>query len=170
MSAALRLMAAAALALSGAALHAEPLAYQVLGSTPSQAGSFDYVSVEQPSGRVFIGRSFGVETMAGGRMTMVLTRKVVAPVLQIGSNLLLTTNRGMNTATLLNRSNARALADLPTGTSPDGTVYDEASRRAFVMNGGSKDITVIDVPTRRVVARIPLGVTPEAGVVDARSR
>ncbi len=169
----LRLIAIAATlagATAQAAAPAPALAYQVQGSTPSQEGSFDYVSVEQPSGRVFVGRSFGVEVMDGGRLTTVLERKVVASVLQIAPDLLLTTNRGMDSATLLNRKHARVVADIATGKSPDGSVYDANSGRVFVMNGGSKDISVIDVATRRVVATIALGVTPEAGVVDGAGR
>ncbi len=157
-------------ALCGAAVHASQpasaLAYRMQGATASRDGSFDYVSVEQPSGRVFIGRSFGVEVLDGGHMTTVLDRKVVASVLLIGPRLLLTTNNGMDSATIMDRMSRRVLADVPTGKSPDGAVYDERSGHAFVMNGGSEDITVIDIATRRVVARIALDAAPEAAVVD----
>jgi len=162
----------ALLALCGAAAHAGPpdaaLAYQLQGATPSQEGSFDYVSVEQPSGRVFVGRSFGVEVLDGGRMATILERKVVASVLLIGPRLLLTTNRGMDSSTIIDRIDGRVLADIPTGKSPDGAVYDEASDRVFVMTGGSQDITVIDLKAQRVVGRIALDATPEAGEVDGK--
>ncbi|HEY1131404.1 MAG TPA: YncE family protein [Roseateles sp.] len=149
---------------------APPLNYRVQASTPSQEGSFDYLSVEQPSGRVFIGRSFGVEVMEGGRMTTVLERKTVASVLQLGAGQLLTTNRGMDSATIIDSASNRVLADIPTGKSPDGAAYDARSGLAFVMNGGSKDITVIDIQARRAVGRIGLDATPEAGVVDGAGR
>jgi len=162
------------LALCFAAAQATPpasvLAYRVQGATTSIEGSFDYVSAEQASGRVFVGRSFGVEVLDGDRMTTILERKVVASVLLIGPRLLLTTNRGMNSATIMDRLDGGVLADIPTGQSPDGAVYDEASGRAFVMNGGSKDITVIDIATQRAVARIALDATPEAAVVDGAGR
>ena len=161
----------AALALCAASAQAAPeLAYQVQASTPSHDGSFDYVSVDQSSGRVFVGRSFGVEMLDGGRVTTVLRRQGVASVLPIGPHLLLTTNGGTNTATLLDRIDRRVIADVPTGKGPDGAVYDAASGRAFVMNGGSEDITVIDVAKRRVVARIALDAAAEAGVVDGSGR
>lgn len=167
-------LVAALLALSGTTLNAQTpaqdLAYRVQASTPSHEGSFDYVSVEQPSGRVFIGRSFGVEVMDSGKMTTVLERQVVASVLQIGPSLLLTTNRSMNSATLMDRTDNRVLTDLPTGKSPDGAAYDAASGRAFIMNGGSHDITVIDIASRRVVGHIALDATPEAAVVDGAGR
>ena len=160
----------ALLALCSAAAPAGPpapeLAYRVAGAVTSRDGSFDYVSVEQPSGRVFIGRSFGIEMLDGARMTTVLHRKVVASVLPIGPRLLLTTNNGMDSATIMDRASRRVLADVPTGKSPDGAAYDAASGRAFVMNGESGDITVIDIATRRAVARIALETAPEAGVVD----
>jgi YVTN family beta-propeller protein len=169
MSRARRLVVALS-ALCGAAVQAaqpaSELAYRVQGATAGRDGSFDYVSVEQPSGRVFVGRSFGVEMLDDGRMTTVLDRQGVASVLLIGPRLLLTTNSGMNSATLMDRTTRRVLADIPTGKSPDGAVYDEASGRAFVMNGGSEDITVIDIATRRAVVRIALDAAPEAAVVD----
>lgn len=161
----------AVLAVCAAAAEAAPeLAYRVQESTPSHEGGFDYVSVEQSSGRVFVGRSFGVEMLDGGRITTLLQRKGVAAVLPIGARLLLTTNGGTNTATLMDRIDWRVIADIPTGKGPDGAVYDAASGRAFVMNGGSEDITVIDVARRRVVARIALDVAAEAGAVDGSGR
>jgi YVTN family beta-propeller protein len=160
----------ALLALCSVAVHPGPpaaeLAYRVQGSTASRDGGFDYLSVEQASGRVFVGRSFGVELLEDGRLRTVLDRKSVASVLQIGPRLLLTTNGATNSATLMDRSSLQVLADIATGKSPDSAAYDAATGRAFVMNGGSADITVIDIAQRRAIARIALGSAPEAAVVD----
>ncbi|WP_077034820.1 hypothetical protein [Pelomonas sp. KK5] len=174
MNGALRCLAGLLLALCGVLAHAgpseAPLAYEVKGSTPGVEGGFDYVSVEQPSGRVFVGRSFGVEMLDGDRMTTMLDRQGVASVLLVGPDLLLATHRTMDRVTLMDRRSGQVLATLPAGKGPDGAAYDEASGRAFVMNGGSQDITVIDVGSRRAVAHIALGGTPEAAVVDGAGR
>lgn len=168
------LAAAAALALCGTAAdagaHDATLRYRVQGQASGVDGGFDYVSVEPASGRVFVGRSFGVEVLQHGRMTTVLERPSVASVLLVGPRLLLTTNGGANTATLMDRHDGRVLADIPTGQAPDGAVHDETSGLVFVMNGRSRDLTVIDVAARRAVGRIALDARPEGGVVDGAGR
>lgn len=163
-------LAAALLALASASAQADPpdatLAYRVQGTTHGPDGGFDYVSVEQPSGRVFLGRSFGVQVLDGGRLTTVLERKGIASVLPVGPRLLLATSGKADTAILLDRATGQVVAEVLTGKSPDGAAYDAASGRAFVMNGGSEDVTVIDVAARRAVAHIALDAAPEAAVVD----
>jgi YVTN family beta-propeller protein len=165
-------LVAAAFAMAAAAVGAAPIAstldYHLQGSTSSRDGGFDYVSVEPSSGRVFIGRSFGVDVLDRGRISTFLERPDVASVLQVGPHWLLTTHGKTDSATLVDRRNGRVLAAMPTGKSPDGAAYDAASGQAFVMNGGSEDISVIDVQKRRVVASIALGSAPEAAVVDGQ--
>lgn len=165
LAAALFALAAVAHAVH-AASPAEPLAYSVQGAIPGPDGGFDYVSVEQPSGRVFVGRSFGVQMLDDGRLTTVLEKKGIASVMLVGARLLLATSGKSDSATLLDRATGRVVANVPTGKSPDGAAYDAASGRAFVMNGGSADITVIDVAARRPVARIALDAAPESAVTD----
>lgn len=161
-------LAAALFATSAAPQPA--LRYAVLGATPGPVGSFDYVSVDAPSGRVYVGRSFGVEVLSKGRFTTLLERKGVAAVLPIGDRLMLSTNGGENSATLFDRFTGKVTADIPTGTEPDGAAFDGKSGLAFVMNGGSEDVTLIDVARAKAVGRIAVGGAPEGGVADGAGR
>jgi DNA-binding beta-propeller fold protein YncE len=142
--------------------------YAVLGAASGPDGSFDYVSVDAPSGRVYVGRAFGVQVLDKGRLTTLLRRKGVAAVLPIETRLMLSTNGDQNDATLFDRFSGRVLADIPTGKEPDGATYDAASHRAFVMNGESRDVSVIDVDRRRAVAHIPMPGAPEGAVADGK--
>jgi hypothetical protein len=69
-----------------------------------------------------------------------INRDDVAAVLLIpGSNLMLTTNNGADTATLLDRKTGKTLADIKTGKAPDGALYDAGSGLAFIINGDSQN-------------------------------
>lgn len=107
--------------------------YRVIGATPGPEGSFDYVSVDAPTGRVYVGRSFGVEVLINGRFTTLVRRKGAASVLPIGDRLMLSTNGDQNSATLFDRVTGKVTADIPTGAEPDGAAFDRASSLAFVM-------------------------------------
>lgn len=146
------------------------LRYALLGAAPGPMGSFDYVSVDAPSGRIYVGRSFGVEVLSKGRFTTLIKREGVAAVLPIGDRMMLSTNGDQNSATLFDRFTGKVAADLPTGTEPDGAAFDSASGLAFVMNGGSEDVTLIDVARRKAVGRIAVGGAPEGGVADGRGQ
>ena len=152
-------------ALLGATAQA-PAPYSVLANASGPDGSFDYVSVDPPTGRVYVGRDFGVQVLSDGRFATLLRRKGVASVLPIGQRLMLSTNGDENSATLFDRFTGKVAADIPTGQEPDGATYDAASGLAFVMNGGSDDVTVIDIARRKPVGRIAAGGGPEGAVAD----
>jgi hypothetical protein len=100
-----------------------PAPYSLLASTSGSDGSFDYVSVDPPSGRVYIGREFGVQVLGNGRFATLLRRKGVASVLPIGQRLMLSTNGVADSATLFDRFTGEVTADIPTGKEPDGATY-----------------------------------------------
>lgn len=158
---------AAALLIATTAATA-PAPYAVLATASGPDGSFDYVSVDPPSGRVYVGRDFGVQVLDDGRFATLLRRKGVASVLPIGQRLMLSTDGDENSATLFDRFTGKVIADMPTGKEPDGATYDAGSGLAFVMNGGSDDVTVIDVAQRKPIGRIAAGGGPEGAVADGR--
>lgn len=82
-------LTAALLARTPAALALAPYSLRATASGPD--GSFDYVSVDPPSGHVYVGRDFGVQVLGNGRFTTLLRRKGVASVLPIGQRLMLST-------------------------------------------------------------------------------
>lgn len=167
-----KLLTAASLFAAAAAQAGTP-EYAVLDRTPGPEGSYDYVSVDADRDMLFIGREYGVMTvdLTTGKQGRLIGRDHVAAVLPIpNTDLMLTTNGGSNTATLLNRVTGAVLADIATGSDPDGAAYDKKSGLAFVMNGESKDVTVIDIAGRAAVATIPVDGVPEAAIADGRGQ
>lgn len=148
--------------------------YRVTGSIAGPDGGYDYVSVDSAAQRVFIAREYGV-------MAIDLRTRTVIPKLIEGSDLssvliipdtplLLTTNWGADTATLLDRHTGAAQAQIATGKQPDAALFEPHARRAWIMNGGSHDISVVDIAQARVIATIPLGGKPEAATADGKGR
>jgi YVTN family beta-propeller protein len=165
------LSAAAALAVTLCAA-ANGTAYRVIETIAGPDGGYDYVSVDSAAQRLFVAREYGVMAID------LRTRKVIAKLIEgddlsavliiPDSNLLLTTNWGANTATLLDRHTGAATAQIATGKQPDAALFEPSARQVWVMNGASRDISVIDVAKARVVATIPLGGKPEAATTDGK--
>jgi YVTN family beta-propeller protein len=169
------LAAVAATSLSGgapAASQAEPAPLHVERRIAGPDGGWDYVSSDPARGRLYFSRSYGImaldldtgrmnEHFAGGS---VVHSVVVIP----GTDDLLTTNSGDNTARVIDASTGALRTSLPTGVKPDAAVYDPASGLVFVMNAKSGDSTVIDPKTWRVTATIEVGGGLEFAVADGR--
>lgn len=142
-----------------------------MNTIKAQDGSYDYASIDAQARQLFIGREYGVMTVDLGTNTVgtLIERDDVASVLLIpGTDLMLTTNNGADTATLLNRKSGKVLTDIKTGKGPDGAMYEPASGLAFVMNGDSEDITLIDIKNARAAGQIKADGAPEAATTDGK--
>lgn len=146
--------------------------YQVVGRMAGPDGDYDYVSVDEPAGRLFVGRDDGVMAvdLATGRVhRRFLAARGVAAVLPIpGTPLMLATAGDEDRAILFDRRTGTVRQRIAAGRDPDGAAFDPVSRLAFVMNGGSNDVSFIDVSRGSVVATVPIGGKPEAAVSDGR--
>lgn len=147
--------------------------WKVVDRLKAPEGGYDYASIDAEARQLFIGREYGVMTvdLNSNAIGTLIKRDDVAAVLLIpGTDLLLTTNNGANTATLLNRKTGVVQADIKTGKGPDGALYDSVSGLAFVMNGDSEDVTLIDLKAAKPVATIKAGGAPEAAASDGKGR
>ncbi|HEV8329922.1 MAG TPA: hypothetical protein VGQ22_00755 [Steroidobacteraceae bacterium] len=146
--------------------------YRVTGSIAGPDGGYDYASVDSTAQRVFIAREYGV--MAIDLRTRTLIPKLIegndlsAVLIIPDTTLLLTTNWGADTATLLDRRTGAAKAQIATGKQPDAALFEPTARHAWIMNGGSQDISVVDIARARVIATIALGGKPEAATADGK--
>ncbi len=146
--------------------------YRVIDTIAGPDGGYDYTSVDSAAQRLFVAREYGVMAID------LRTRKVIPKLIEGSdlsavliipdSNLLLTTNWGADTATLLDRHTGAAKAQIATGRQPDAALFEPTAKHAWVMNGASQDISVIDVAKARVVATIPLGGKPEGAAADGK--
>jgi YVTN family beta-propeller protein len=75
---------------------------------------------------------------------------------------------GGNAVVVFDRTSLATVATIPSGTNPDGIVFEPATQTVWAFNGRSKDVTVIDAATRKAVATIPLPGKPEFPVVDGK--
>ena len=144
--------------------------FSVVDRIPGPDGSYDYISVDGATHRVFVARGNGVMAidLASRSVTPILVAGDGVAAVQIiaGTDLMLSTNGNSNTATLFDRNSGVVKSTIPTGKEPDAALYDRASGLAFVMNWESKDVTLIDIANAAVVATIMVGGTPEAAVSD----
>jgi YVTN family beta-propeller protein len=167
----MRVFLAAALAASLCAT-AQADNYRVIETIAGPDGGYDYASVDSVAQLLFVAREYGV--MAIDLRTRKVTPKLIAgddvsAVLIIpDSDLLLITNWGGDTVTLLDRRTGAVAARIAAGKQPDAALFEPTAGHAWVMNGASLDISVIDLVNKRVVATIPLGSKPEAAAADGK--
>ncbi len=147
--------------------------WQVVDTLQGPEGGYDYASIDSEARQLFIGREYGVmavDLRTHAARTLIARDDVAAVLLIPGTDLMLTTNNGADSATLLNRKTGMGQAEIRTGKGPDGALYDTGSGLAFVMNGDSEDITLIDIKAAKAVATIRTGGAPEAAAFDGKGR
>lgn len=138
-------------------------------------GSWDYLTVDSDSRRLFISRGTRVQVVdieknaLSGEIpdTPGVHGIALAPDLHRG----FTSNGRDASVTVFDLKTLAVLNTIKgTGTNPDAILYDAVSHRVFTFNGGSDDATAIDASSSKVVGTIPLGGKPEFAVADAKGR
>jgi YVTN family beta-propeller protein len=168
------ILAAGTFAAFAAAAQAAPAPLTLEARIAGPDGGWDYATVDSAHHRLYVARTWGV--MVLDTDTRKLTEHFAEgvrthAVLPIpGTDILLTTNGGDNSARFLDAKTGALLASVPTGKSPDAAVYDPASGQVWVMNHAGGDVTVIDPVKRSVVATVAVGGTLEFAVVDGKGR
>jgi len=128
-------------------------------------GGWDYLSVDSNAHRLYIthgvkldvvdlktGKTLG--TVAG------LTRAhgiVISPDGKAG----FISDGGANAIIMFDPTTFATTGRIPTGTNPDGIVYEPLTNTLWAFNGGSNNATVIDVSQRKVVGTVALPGRPE---------
>ncbi len=168
----LGMLGACCLAVSGAG--AAPLTWRVVQSVAGADGGWDYASFDPVRRRVYVSRTDGVMTIdadtGAANPHFADGARVHAVVVLPGTDEVLSTNGGDNTARVLSAKDGSVIASIPTGKGPDAAVYDPATRLVFVMDHAGGDITLIDVSARKAVGSIPVGGDLEFAVVDGKGR
>jgi len=167
-------VALVAVAAGGAADRPLPLVTVARVALPGDPVRFDYTSVDEPAGRLYIAHMDQNELLVFD----VRARRVVATIHAPGVHGVLAVpalHRVFASATndheafTIDARTNRVVARAPAGSYPDGLAYDSADRRVFVSDESGGVETVVDAAGHRI-ATIPLG--GEAGNVqyDARGR
>lgn len=135
---------------------------------------WDYVTMDSTSRRLYIGRDDHVDvvdvdagTVVGKVTGLSHTHGVVlAPDLGRG----FTTDGDSNTSTIVDLKSLKKIGTVETGKDPDSFVYDEITKRIFIMNSAGNNATVINAADGTVAGTIALEGQPEAAVSDGKGK
>jgi DNA-binding beta-propeller fold protein YncE len=142
-----------------------PKNYRLLGSIYAPAALWDYASVDQPTGWLYIGRVGGVLAvhLSDDRVIPQLVRSaLVHGVAALPGGLAAASNGRSNTVTIFKARSGKIVAIVPAGKEPDGIGYDSALGLIVVSDYGGDSLTLIDAMSRAPVGAIALGGRPEA--------
>ena len=136
----------------------------------SGEGSWDYLTVDSATQRLYIAHQTKVDVIdltTGKELGSVtgLMRchgVVISPNGKSG----FITDGGANAVIVFDLATFEQSDKIPTGTNPDGMVYEPVSGTLWVFNGGSKNATVIHLESRKVVATVAMPGKPEFPVAD----
>jgi DNA-binding beta-propeller fold protein YncE len=135
---------------------------------------WDYVTMDSDSRRLYIGRDDHIDvvdvdagTVVGKITGLSHTHGIVlAPDLGRG----FTSDGEGNASTIVDLKTLKKIGSVKTGKDPDSFVYDDVTKRVFIMNSAGSDVTVIDAAAGNVVGTVALDGQPEAGVADGKGK
>jgi DNA-binding beta-propeller fold protein YncE len=135
-------------------------------------GGWDYLTVDPDAHLLYIARGNRVQIVdtQSGQLKNEITglSHTHGVALNPDGKIGYISDGGANVVKVFNRDNDAIIVSIPTGTNPDGIVFDVPSKRLFVFNGASKNATVIDAGTNKAVGTIALPGKPEFPVSDGK--
>src|SRR5512133_2533500 len=146
--------------------------YKIVNRFPVEGdGGWDYLAVDEPTGRVFISHSTVVNVVneKDGRLlgTIPDTKGVHGIAFAPDLNKAFISNGAESTITVVDLKNLAFLDKInSTGQNPDAILYDPFSNKVFAYNGRTANATVLDGTTNKVVGTIALDGKPEFSVTD----
>ncbi len=168
------LLASSASVAPAAADPAHPTGLHVVARIAGPDGGWDYASFDAARRRVLIAHGQVVLAIDAdsGRMNPAFAQgdhlHAVVPV--PGTDLLVTTNSGDNTAKVISAVDGRLLASIPTANDADGAQYDPSTGLVVVICGDAGTLTLIDPKAMKAVGTIVVGDHLEFGAPDGRGR
>jgi DNA-binding beta-propeller fold protein YncE len=135
---------------------------------------WDYVTMDSDARRLYIGRDDHIDvvdvdagTVVGKIPGLSHTHGIVlAPDLGRG----FTSDGDANTSTIVDLKTLKKIGTVKTGKDPDSFVYDDVTKRVFIMNSAGNDVTAINAADGTVIGTIALDGQPEAGVEDGKGK
>jgi hypothetical protein len=132
------------------------------------AGSWDYVTVDGPSRRVFLSHETQVDVINAdsGKVVGAIpdTPGVHGIAIAANVNRGFTSNGREDKVTMFDAESLRVIRKIDVGKGPDGIYFDAASNRVFTNNHGSHDITAIDPASGTVAGTVGVGGDGEQAV------
>ena len=116
-------------------------------------GRDDHIDVIDVDSGAVVGKITGLSHTHG---------MVLAPDLGRG----FTSDGEANTSTIVDLTMLKKIGTVKTGKDPDSFVYDEVTKRVFIMNSAGNDATAINAVDGTAAGTIALDGQPEAAVAD----
>jgi DNA-binding beta-propeller fold protein YncE len=138
-------------------------------------GGWDYLAVDESTGRIFISHSNVVQVVdekTGNLIGLIPdTRGVHGIALAPDLDKAFISNGRDSSVTVIELESLAFKSKVQvTGQNPDAILYDKFSHKVFVYNGRTANATIIDAMTDKVVATIKLDGKPEFSVSDGKGR
>jgi alkaline phosphatase/DNA-binding beta-propeller fold protein YncE len=135
------------------------------------AGTWDYVTVDSGSRRVFISHETQVDVLNADNGqalgAIVDTPGVHGIAIAAKTNRGFTSNGREDKVTMFDAESLRVIRKIDVGKGPDGIYFDAGSNRVFTNNHGSHDITAIDAASGVVAGTVKIGGDGEQAVSGA---
>jgi YVTN family beta-propeller protein len=138
-------------------------------------GGWDYLSIDEPTGRIFISHSTVVQVVdeKDGKLLATIpdTRGVHGIAIAADLNKVFISNGKDSSVTIIDLKTLAFITKINvTGQNPDAILYDQFSHKVFVYNGRTANATVIDALKNTVVATIGLTGKPEFSVTNGNGK
>jgi YVTN family beta-propeller protein len=139
------------------------------------AGGWDYLSVDEPAGRLYVSHATQVMVvdLKKGALAGTIPNTPGVHGIAVAADL----NKGFVSC---GKDSSVVVFDLKTlavtakvkvtGKNPDAILYDPYKHLIFTFNGGSANSTVLDANTDKVIATIPLAGKPEFPQSDGKGK
>ncbi len=137
-------------------------------------GGWDYAMFDAARRRIYVAHGDAVMSIdadtgqANPRFAGGAHLHSVVPV--PGTNLILTTNGADASARIIDASDGRLIASIPTAKDPDGAVFDPSSGMVLVVNGDPGMVSLIDPKSAKLAGAITVGAGLEFPAVDGKGR
>ncbi|HEY2177532.1 MAG TPA: hypothetical protein VGH15_03030 [Caulobacteraceae bacterium] len=163
-----------ALAASTGAASAGPSGLKVVASIPGPDGGWDLASFDTTTRRVLIAhgdRVTAIDVDSGRVLGDFAKGSHLHSVVPVpGTNRLVTTNSGDNTARIIDATSGAILGSVPAATDADSATFDPGSGLVVVIGGDSGQITLVDPRAMKAVTNIPVGGSLEFPQADGHGR
>jgi DNA-binding beta-propeller fold protein YncE len=152
-----------------------PSGYHLLKTiTVGGTENWDYVTMDSVSRRLYIGRDDHIDVVdvdAGtvvGKVTALSHTHgmVIAPEFGRG----FTSDGDSNTSTIVDLKTLKKIGSVETGKDPDSFVYDEVTKRVFIMNSAGNTATALNAADGTLAGTVALEGQPEAAVADGKGK
>lgn len=171
----LSIICIAVLLSSSILLNAQPT-YKIVNQISLEGdGGWDYLSVDEVSGRLFVSHSsmaLVVDLKTGTQIGKIDGTNGIHGIAIVNNlNKGFTSNGRDSSVTAFDLKTLTVLGKIKvTGKNPDAILYDPFSKLLYTFNGGSANITVIDPKENKVITTIQLDGKPEFPATDRKGK